>query len=148
MIRVAEIEDKEALLNIGMGHMEHVGEFTGFGSDETRINAWAEHILTDNDCVCFVYEKDNQIVGLFAGKTVRPGSSTKEFFEEILFVFKPGYTAYSPRLIKAVKKFVVQAELDGLVLGCMSDGGDRLFKLYERMDMKEIERKFVWMPSK
>ena len=147
MIRLATIEDKEEILELANYHIEHVGRLLQKNPDPESVDALANHILTDDNSACLVYVKDGKIIGLIAGFIDTPTLSKERFFNECLFVFKPGKGAYSIPLIKAVKQFVIDAELDGLIMGCMSDADERLFSLYKKLELDELERKYLWKPT-
>ena len=147
MIRLATIEDKEELLKLAKYHIEHVGELAG-GVELDTVNQLSDYVLTAPEGACFVYEKDNEILGFMAGIIGSPTLNTQQFFVEHLFVFKPGCGAYSVPIVKAVKKFVKDAELDGMIVAAMSTAGDRVFKLYDVLGMRELERKYIWTPKK
>ncbi len=146
MIRFATVEDKEALLVLADEHIKHVGELEMGGVDLETVNNLADFTLQDPSGECILYEKDGEILGFIAGSIHNPTLNKDRMFVEHLFVFKPGKGAYCVPLIKALKQFVTDAELDGLVMGCMSDAGERIFKLYEKLELKEIERKYIWKP--
>lgn len=148
MIRVATIEDKEAILALADEHIRHVGELEMGGVDIEAVNALADYILTEDNGACFVYEKDGEIVGLLAGSIESPTLNKDRLFVEHLLVFKPGKGAYSVPIIKAVKQFVIDAELDGMAIGCMADAGERIFSLYEKLGFKDLERKYIWKHKK
>ena len=147
MIRLATIEDKEEILELADYHIKHVGRLLKSEPDAESCEALANHILTDDNSACLVYEQKGKIIGLIAGYIDSPTLSKERFFTECLFVFKPGKGAYSIPLIKATKQFVIDAGLDGIVMGCMSDAGDRLFSLYEKLGLDELERKYLWKPT-
>jgi len=146
MIRIATIKDKEEILELANYHIEHVGDLILGEPNKDSINALADHILQDPNSACFVYEKEGKILGILAGFVDTPTLNKERFFNECLFVFRPDCGAYSVPLIKAVKRFVVDAGLDGLIMGCMADAGDRIFELYNKLGLVDLERKYVWKP--
>lgn len=149
MIRLATMEDKDECLALADEHIRHVGSLTrGEEVNQDSVNALTDYILTNDSCACFVYVKNGEIIGLLAGNIESPTLNTNRYFVECLFVFKPGRGAYSVPLIKAVKEFVVDAELDGLIMAHMTDAGNRVEKLYDKLGLNELERKYIWTPTK
>lgn len=149
MIRLATIEDKEKCLLLAKEHISHVGRLTkGEEVNDTIVDNLATYVLTKDDGICFVYEENNEIIGLLAGIIDSPTLNTNKYLVECLFVFEPGKGAHSIKLINAAKNFVIDAGLDGLILGHMSDAGDRIEKLYSKLGLNELERKYLWTPNK
>ena len=148
-IELAELKDRNILVELVRGHVEHVSTFTGLPVDETVFGQTADYLYTAPNAVSFVYRaEDGEIVGVLAGHVITPSMSTMRVFEELIFYFKPEHSGHSVEMIRAVKKFVADAGLDGLLMGVMSDADERIMRLYKALKMKEIERKFLWKPVK
>lgn len=147
MIRLATINDKDECLALAMQHINHVSKLTMSDTvDKECVSNLTDYVLTSPDSACFIYIHDNKIVGLLAGIVKSPSLTNERFFEEVLFVFKEGFGGHSIKLINVAKTFVEESKLDGMIMGCMSDAGERIFSLYNKLGLKDLERKYIWKP--
>jgi len=137
MIRFATEKDRAALEKIGQRY-----------SEETILGKLTNDQMTGIIDVCLLSgvvllaERDNEVVGIIAGRFI-DGFSMGLFFEEVLWYVNPEARGLGIMLFKRLLKTCEDKGCKGVSMWAYcNEHLEGVDKLYKRSGFKEIERKY------
>lgn len=146
MIRLIEMSDKDEAMNISMKFIEESNQYVESLFNKEYVDELFTMHINSKNSVCIADEVNGKLKGFICLTINVPFQSHESFLQEVLFIVEDDSPMSAIRLFNEAKRVASNMKMNIYMGGIGSN--PKVYKLYEKLGLKEIERTYLWTPNK